>query len=165
MTTTKFEPLLISCIETLVKAGKKQFILGFQFQSFICTDKKNLFVPERTAYVLVDARTNYKAIWSFVEPGYKSPHEIKAEEWKFQSCHDSCWREDGLHWIFDTWCDMRDQLIALIKAENHTMNIYEVSHCTTVKPNSNFFQEVSFEKEQDPTCKHQKYQVKNLEIK
>lgn len=165
MTHSELEPFLIVFIETLIEQGKKQFALSLTFEATLYTDGEILEAPYRTAHLLVDARTNYKGIWACITPGFKTLQEVKDEEWEFHSYHDSCWRDDGLHWAFQLWLEMRDELGKLAKEAKVPADTAQLSRRTTAKPMMAFFHEVTFEKEQDPTPNKRGYVVKGFAVK
>lgn len=61
---------------------------------------------------LVSLDTNYKSVWSKVSnKPYFTPN---IGGWVFRARHDSCWRSDGLKFLFDLWIAERDDLLSKI---------------------------------------------------
>jgi len=131
------ESFITNIIEILRAAGEKQFMLSFEFRA----RKGNTELPIRYINLLVDTRSNYIGIW--IDDSGKTIFELSGEDFKFQSCHDSCWRTDGMRWIFKNYIDMRDKLMTLEKG----LSTAEANQAVSMSPYWLFKREVSFETE------------------
>ena len=131
--------------------GTRQFALSVDFRGDYYRDDNEVSVPTRFATVLVDGRSNYVGIWGRISDKPKMLAELTGDDFKFYSCHDSCWRSDGMRWIFKTFCEMRDALDEEIKANmpGVKLNVYELNSRISVRPALCFFRPVSFEKKSD----------------
>lgn len=148
-THTQAERFICEFISVFREKKINQFILSIDFHASFFTNEKEYEVNPRVSYVLVDARSNYIGIWVCTREFWVGKdidvYSIKPEEWEFMSRHDSCWRSDGMRWIFGNWCAMRDNLIGLLPKSLKKTNIHEINGCVSVKPAMCFFREVSFE--------------------
>jgi hypothetical protein len=145
------ESYLTNFISTLQDKGQKQFLLNISFRGSYYTDGENYQVNPRDVFVLVDARTTYIGIWIYEQELWtkkpiKNLCELKSEDFVFQSRHDSCWRSDGMSWIFKNYIGVRDQLVELLKSKNvKVKSIHDINKDVCISPGLSFYHDVSFE--------------------
>jgi hypothetical protein len=165
MYTNDITNFLIATIETLaLKKKTPQFLLAVRFDASVYAKDTVIALPTRYVRVLIDARSNYKGIWIAQHPEWKGIHTLQDEDWKFQSYHDSCWRTDGMRWIFKTWCETREALASALTIQKREVPTAELNANVSITPDSTFFAEVSFEKVQNPESTHQDYNVKDFKL-
>lgn len=129
-------------VEILQKSGEKQFMLEFRFD---CSSIDGIKVKERLVYMLVDARSNYIGIWT-TKNKWKTKWDLRADDFQFQSCHDSCWRSDGMQWIFKNYIEMRDELYKKLEEQGgDPVNLYQVNAAISFSPSLWFKNIVEFE--------------------
>lgn len=134
--------LFVTHIISLIKENQTQFMLEFRFKAGQ-VGIINYDISPREVLVLVDARSNYTGIW--VCQSNKSKWDLVGSDFKFYSCHDSCWRSDGMRWIFQNFIEMRDELRFKITQEGRKYNLAEVNAAVTMFPGVFFQQGASFE--------------------
>ena len=135
--TTSF---VTNIVEILKDSGEKQFMLEFRFD---CHTVNGIKLPPRLVYMLVDARSNYIGIWTTRE--WKRKWDLTKDDFVFESCHDSCWRTDGMRWIFKNYIEMRDEVLKLLENSGEKIDLYEVNAAITFSPSVFFKTRVEFE--------------------
>lgn len=81
--------------------------------------------------VLVDASSRYIGIWI-----RENRNGLENNPWILYSYHDSCWRTDGLRWVFDYWLKLRNYMTALF------IPIGDANNSIKIEPGIVFFTEI-----------------------
>jgi len=150
------DTLINAFIETLIEREVKQMCLSFKMSCNYYG--KEDFSKTRFIKVLVDARRRYIGIYINVSDKAKRVTEIK--DWTNTSYHDSCWRTDGMRWIFQNFIEMRNELGDFLDGEKIQMDINEVNDKVELNPDVfYFFEEIEFETERDD---NDRLSVKNI---
>ena len=146
MDHSAIEDFICQTVELLKTHGTTKFALSLNFRGSIYAEDGSVEIPSKFAHVLFDA----------------SRHSIQDNEWKFYSHHDSCWRSDGMRWIFETYIAMRDDLAAKVKRKmpGYFTNVYEINSRITCNPTMTWFHKVEFES----THKNFEYSISNVKV-
>ncbi len=97
----------INALVDTIKEHEKQFMLTFTFQADSINE---ISIPRRNIRLLVDARSRYIGIW-IDDSNSHSTLEVKSEDFKYQCNHDSCWRTDGMQWVFKNYMEMLHEFL------------------------------------------------------
>lgn len=160
--TTQF---LTAFIQTFIRQTEyKQFMLSLSLRGALYQDDCTIQATEQFINVLVSAKTNYVGIWIHKSADWIPLHELTNDNWEFQSYHDSCWRTDGMNWMFNTFLEVRADLVTQIKAKSKVVSVEKLNSCIEYSPNSTFFTPVSFDKEQVQTETFRGYKVTNFKL-
>jgi hypothetical protein len=116
----------------------KQFILSFKFHAEY-NDGNLFFYEEKQIEALVDASNRYIAIWTREMPKENKNNIWEDSPWTFYSYHDSCWRTDGLKWVFGYWFELRQKMTGV------GIGIEDANNSIIIEPMSFFFREVNVE--------------------
>lgn len=125
-------------IEICKDLPHKQWLFEFEF-SINRPDYEDRFLTN----LLVDVSSNYIGVW--ICKGEKLLYELTGEDFVNLSNHDSCWRSDGMRWIFDIYIEMRDQLMQ----DEPQISVEEANNSVKFGPALFFRHAVSFEKERN----------------
>lgn len=96
---------------------------------------------------LISLSSNYKSVWSKVSnrPSLSVPN---IGGWEFRARHDSCWRSDGLRFLFDLWIAKRDSLLSEINKKGSDKDKKRAENIDFINSRVNFcidqFSPVSF---------------------
>ena len=148
MQESSITSFLTSFISALIGQGTKQFTLNVVFRGEIYRGGEGVNVPARFATILVDGRSNYVGVWTRISTEPKSSFALEPSDFTFQSCHDSCWRSDGMRWVFQNFCEMRDELSAAVQRDIPAVRVglHELNDAITLRPDIVFFRAATFER-------------------
>ncbi len=111
----------------------KKFILSLRFASEY-NDGNLYFYEKKQIEVLVDASSRYIAIWTRGIPKENENNIWEDSPWTLHS-YDSCWKADGLKWVFDYWLELRQKMTGI--------GIEDVDNSIKIEPMSFSFREIN----------------------
>lgn len=162
MDHSAIEDFICQTVELLKTHGTTKFALSLNFRGSIYAEDGSVEIPSKFAHVLFDASRHSIGVWACVTTDKFRVHDVQDNEWKFYSHHDSCWRSDGMRWIFETYIAMRDDLAAKVKRKmpGYFTNVYEINSRITCNPTMTWFHKVEFES----THKNFEYSISNVKV-
>jgi len=130
----------------LRQEGIYKFALSVVFRGEIGTEDDYVEIDSRTAHVLFDCSEGYVGVWTCISTDKMLLEDVKETDWVFRAYHDSCWRSDGMKWVFDTYISMRDELAEVLNQfmPDYKPSIHELNGHIKCGPALNWYHKVDF---------------------
>lgn len=154
MTTANFENIITSSVESLQKIrpqDKNAILFHFALDSRFYSNAIQDSVGFHTEFeLIITVTSNYKKVFY---RDYIRDNENNYKEWIFTSDHDSCWKSDGLKFLFNNWIHHRNSILEKLEKLNiYPKNIHEINSGVNFSPSifHPFFKFVQIEWQNDP---------------